>query len=115
LDSQGCRLVRWGRRNREGKGRRILSLVSDPKNGMLLMVSNRLPTPSVGRPFNDWESVVRLIWMKPKMSWPALASRKALLGSSIKYWKLSGNGPLLRSVRETRKVRLVSVCFEGGT
>ena len=62
---------------------------------MLLTVSNKLPTPSVGMPFNDRESVVRLIAMKPRISWSAIASRKTLLGSLMKPWKLSGNGPLL--------------------
>jgi hypothetical protein len=32
-----------------------------PRNGMLLTVSYKLPTPSVGMPFNERVSVVRLM------------------------------------------------------
>src|SRR5208337_4896108 len=78
-----------------GTGAGFSVWLATPRNGMLLTVSNRLPTPSVGRPVDDWESVVRLISMKPRISWSAIASRKTLLGSSIKPWKLSGNGPVL--------------------
>jgi hypothetical protein len=62
---------------------------------MLLTASYRLPTPSVGKPFADRVSVVRLIAMKPRISWPAIASRKTEFGSSINPWKVSGYGPVL--------------------
>ncbi len=72
--------------------------LATPRNGMLLTVSIPLPTPSVGKPVEDCVSVVRLRVMVPRMFWPTMASRKTELGSSTKFWKLGGNGPVLCEV-----------------
>ena len=68
---------------------------------MLLTVSIPLPMPRVGAPFGDRASVVSLIVMVPRISWPAIASRKTELGSSMKPWKLAGYGPVLWEVGAT--------------